>query len=46
MEEEVVADDEDEERMSYLPVATKEMLRQEFDLRQNEGIYTQVRFFV
>jgi hypothetical protein len=29
-----------------LPVATKEMLRQEFDLRQNEGIYTQVRFFV
>jgi hypothetical protein len=37
-----VTDDEDEQQMSYLPVAAKEMLRQEFDLRQRDGVFTQV----
>ncbi|KAI6170653.1 Rab3 GTPase-activating protein catalytic subunit [Aphelenchoides bicaudatus] len=40
-EEQEVTDDEDEQRMAYLPVAACEMTRQEFDLRRKDDVFTQ-----
>lgn len=40
--EEEIVNDEDEEKMSYLPTSAREILLSDFDLRKKDGIFSQV----